>query len=107
VGVVAGAFLSLAHGFDGSSAPSRRRKLSKYAEEATPATHRGLACHGIVTTSGKLGELLADGMGHFSLVRVLSGALRDNRIRPMSDWGQVVAGSNPVSPTLWCRKTSE
>jgi hypothetical protein len=29
----------------------------------------------------------------------LRDALQDKEIHPVSDWGQVVAGSNPVSPT--------
>jgi hypothetical protein len=38
-------------------------------------------------------------MGRFQLVRLRRELLRDKQIRPMSDWGQMVAGSNPVSPT--------
>jgi hypothetical protein len=35
----------------------------------------------------------------FLLVKLPRESLQGNTIRPMSDWGQVVAGANPVSPT--------
>ena len=50
-------------------------------------------------TRCEFGELTGDGLRRFPLVRPVRESLRDNQIQPLSDWGQVVAGSNPVSPT--------
>lgn len=43
--------------------------------------------------------MAGDTKGLFWLVRLFRESLQDNKIQPVSDWGQVVAGSNPVSPT--------
>ena len=52
-------------------------------------------CHNWV----QIREPTGDGLRWFALVKPLRESLRHNAIRAMSDWGQVVAGSNPVSPT--------
>jgi hypothetical protein len=51
----------------------------------------------VVTTRCEPGESKGDAKIRFLLVILRRELLRDNEMRPMSDWGQVVAGSNPVS----------
>jgi hypothetical protein len=70
------------------------------------AGHRRLLrgrCHIVVTSGCESGELTGDGLRPFVLVGRPRKPLQHKEIRPISDWGQMVAGSNPVSPT---RKSS-
>ena len=63
------------------------------------ANHILGSCHDVVTRAKRDG-IHRDIVGRFPRVDAISGSSGDARNRPRLDWGgQVVAGSNPVSPT--------
>jgi hypothetical protein len=76
----------------------RPKSFSKQHERLENGRTERRPCHTAVTIRCGLGELTGDGLIRFPVVRTGRGSLRHSQIQPMSDWGQVVAGSNPVSP---------
>jgi hypothetical protein len=73
-----------------------RKKPTTAASQARPSSKQDLLsenrptergrCHAVVTRSG-FGESTGDAKIRFLLVRLRPELLRDNGIRPMSDWG--------------------
>jgi hypothetical protein len=74
-----------------------RRKPTTAASHARPSSKQDLLsenrptergrCHAVVTIRSGFGESTGDAKIRFLLVRLRPELLRDNGIRPMSDWG--------------------
>jgi hypothetical protein len=74
-----------------------RKKPTTAASQARPSSKQDLLsenrptergrCHAVVTTRSGFGESTRDAKIRFLLVRRRPELLRDNGIRPMSDWG--------------------
>jgi hypothetical protein len=77
----------------------RPKSFSKQNEQLENGRTERRRRHTAVTIKCGSGELTGDGSRRFPEVRTGRESLRDSQIQPLSDWGQAVAGSNPVSPT--------
>ena len=83
----------------------RPKSFSKQNEQLENGRTERRRRHTAVTIKCGSGELTGDGSRRFPVVRTGRESLRDSQIQPLSDWGQAVAGSNPVSPTQHCPRS--
>jgi hypothetical protein len=66
------------------------KSFSKHHLPSENRRRRDKHCHTGVTTRREFGDSTGDSLRRVSLVGLLRESLRNSRIQPMSDWGQVI-----------------
>jgi len=90
--------MSPARGSDSSlERLGRRGGISKRCRSFESPRARRWRCHKLVTSRRELRESTGDGLRRFQQVGLLPDSLRDNEIRPESDWGSSDWTPKPLS----------